>query len=93
MKNIITDNDASAWAWLVVLVGIFTLVLMWAIFSPILDTITVAMNSTITLTPEFKNPMRDLFSAWFWYPVMTAFGLILWAIAYSVKQEGGGYYR
>lgn len=92
MKQFLKDNKASAWAWAVVLVGIFVLILAWGVFGPVVQTLYQHFTDTGDVIPQMQQPMDDLLEVWRWFPVMMAFGLIIYGIAYSVWRESGGSY-
>lgn len=91
MRRFLKDNKASAWAWAVVLVGIFVLILCWGIFGPIIQTLYLYFTGTGEVLPQMQQPMDDLLEVWRWFPVIMAFGLFIYGIAYSVYHESGGH--
>lgn len=92
MKSFLSDESGSAWAWLVVLVTIFTLIVVWGTLGPVVQEVHTFTNASVANTSTASNflaPMAWMLNVWRWWPVLFLGGIILWAIAYSVYQEAG----
>jgi len=87
----ISDDKASAYAWTVVLVTLFVLVICWGVMGPITETVYNHFQDSGAIMPEMVAPMNTIMSVWRWFPVVVLFGMILWGIAYSVYHEAGHY--
>lgn len=85
------SEKASAWAWAVVLVSLVVLTLVWGIIGPVVQETHTYVNTTGEVLPQMQAPIDNLLEVWRWFPVIMMFGLVLWAIAYSIFHESGGY--
>ena len=91
MVKFLKDESGAAWAWVIVLVTIVVLALVWGTLGPVVQETHTYVNTTGEVLPEMQGPIDNILQVWRWFPVILLFGMILWALAYSVFRESGGY--
>ena len=88
----------SAVVWAMILIGIFSVTLLYIIFSQVIyvniqPNVHAALTSTNTTdTTQAVQSMAILEMVWKWWPLILVFGLIFAGIVSSQRREPDEYY-
>lgn len=85
------SNSGVIWIWLVCILGLFTLAITWMALSYPAFFFMDAMRENYNYPPTAETAINILETAISWFLVFFVIGLLLWAIASSIKRPEESY--